>query len=178
MNVRPRLLATLVLVACVTPTLAQNAPAPPPPDQEKAKREQVRKEVDEAAIAIRDYSEEQRKEAVARARVALAEMDRRAGLLQARIDARWDRMNATARRQSEKMMDELRARRIEAAEWTGALQHGSREAWGEVKTGFLKSYEDLAAALNRARDDFERSQPAQAPPEQKSSSEKLQENER
>lgn len=115
----------------------------------------MRKEVEEAVDAIRSYSVARRQEAVARARESLADADRRADRLQVQIDDRWSRMNSTARAHTQTAMAELRQRRNDAAEWTGALRHGSDVAWDDVKAGFVKSYHDLADALRRARAQLE-----------------------
>jgi hypothetical protein len=55
------------------------------------------------------------------------------------------------------------------------MQHGSAEAWTEVKDGFVHSYHDLADALKKARAEIDRDTPA---PAEKPSSEKQQEQER
>lgn len=134
------------------PPPAQEA-APPPGDE--AQREQVRKEVDEALDAIRGYSVERRDEALARARTALQETDRDLRELQARSDAQRERLGDAARARRDEAMADLRERRNQLAEWTGALQHGSTQAWAEVKDGFVRSYRELADALAKAQAQFE-----------------------
>lgn len=108
--------------------------------------------------AIRRYSYERREEAVAAARKANADVDRRLDALQAEMDAQWGRMAAASRTRSEDAMRRLRERRTDLAEWYGGLRHGSAGVWSEVTTGFADSYHAMADALRRARDEF-REQP-------------------
>ena len=51
-------------------------------------------------------------------------------------------------------MADLRQRRNALAEWYGGMRHSSTAAWGEVRTGFVSSYHELAAALRKARAEF------------------------
>lgn len=158
------------------PVAMAQEPPPSSADTEREQRQEMRKEVSEAVDAVRNYSVERRKEAVAEARRAMEETDRRAERLQARIVERWDRMDATARDRSQAAMADLRQRRNAMAEWAGGMQHGSREAWDEVKAGFVRSYHDFQAALDRARAQFDRE--AERTSDEKTSSQKQQEQER
>jgi len=48
----------------------------------------------------------------------------------------------------------LRKKRNELAEWYGGMQHSSAKAWEHVKRGFLKSYEALSKAYEKAVKEF------------------------
>jgi hypothetical protein len=150
------------LLAAWTPVAAAQA-VPEGKKAEPTQREEVRKEVDEAVDAIRDYSLERRDDAVARARRAADQFDRDIDEMQAQADARWERMSDAARARSRAAIADLRQRRLQLAEWTGGMRHGSAAAWSEVKTGFVKSYHDLAEALEKARAQRERDE-RPAPP--------------
>jgi hypothetical protein len=52
-------------------------------------------------------------------------------------------------------MADLRKRRNQLAEWYGGMRHSSVDAWGEVKSGFVTSYHDLADAMRNAREQFD-----------------------
>ncbi|HWA14272.1 MAG TPA: hypothetical protein VHA15_14360 [Burkholderiales bacterium] len=110
--------------------------------------------IGEAGAAIRNYTVEQRDEAVKNARAALDDLDARIERLAADIDAKWDKLDAAGRKKAYEAMDRLRKERNDAAEWMGALKHGSREAWGDVKNGFAKSYETLAKSFSKAKEEF------------------------
>jgi hypothetical protein len=112
--------------------------------------------------SIRDFSVERRTEAVAAARRATDELDRQIERLQAQVSEGWSRMSMATKERSQKEMADLRARRNALAEWIGGMQHGSSSAWTELKTGFRKSYDELAAALVKARAEF-RQAPAGKP---------------
>ena len=114
----------------------------------------VGKKFDEAGTAIKDYSVEQRDEAVKSAKAALDDLDAKINRLAADIDAQWDKLDASARKKAYESMDRLRRERNDAAEWLGALKHSSKEAWGDVKHGFSKSYDTLASSFAKAKEEF------------------------
>jgi hypothetical protein len=172
-------LGLAVLMAAWLPlTSAQEASKPAEADAKRQQREQVQKEVGEAVDAIRGYSIERRKEAVDRARESLTEADRRLDRLDEQVNERWARMNLATRHRSHAAMTDLRRRRNDVAEWAGGMQHSSGEVWEDVKAGFIKSYHDLADALQKARAQFERDQAQDMPEDQQTSAEKQQEQER
>lgn len=111
---------------------------------------EVKMELAEAGKAIRDYSVEQREEAIETVSSALASIDNRIAVLEARIDNKAVEMSAAAQARARAAVRELRKNRAIVAEWYGGLKHGSAEAWEEVKTGFSKAYDDLRASLNQA----------------------------
>lgn len=173
-----RFCLTALIAAWLPLTFAQEASKPADTGTKKQESEQVKKEVDEAVDAIRGYSIERQKEAVDRARKSLAEADRRMDRLDAQVNERWERMNTATRRRSQEAMTDLRRRRNEVAEWTGGMRHSSGAAWEDVKAGFLKSYHELADALQKARAQFERDQAQDAPADQETSTDKQQKQER
>ena len=63
-------------------------------------------------------------------------------------------MDQSARKKARAALDALRHERYELAEWFGGLKHSSREAWDEVKGGFVKSYEALKESFTRAKKSF------------------------
>ena len=114
-----------------------------------ARREEMRREVDEAARAIGAYSKAESDQALQRARSALEAMDKR--IEDARLDGEREaaRMSADARERRERAMAELRTQRAEAAERYRALQGASSATWERVKEQFLASYRSLADKIRR-----------------------------
>jgi len=174
MNNLSRLCMVALFTAWMPVAWAQDAP----PKAEEAKptqREQMKKEVGEAADSIRDYSVERRNEAVARARESADDIDRRMDQLQAQLEQRWDRMSTAARARSQQEMTDLRQRRNDLAEWYGGMRHSSADAWAEVKTGFVKSYDELALAIRNARARFDSEEKPATPATDESSAARQQE---
>jgi hypothetical protein len=108
----------------------------------------------ETGRAIKDYSVEQRDEAVKSAKAGLDELDASIRRLERKIASDWDKMDEAARRKARAALDALHRQRNEAAEWYGGLKHSSKEAWNEVKDGFAKSYDALSGAFAKARKAF------------------------
>jgi len=121
---------------------------------EKKSMQDVRKEVGEAASAIKGYSVSQRDKAVQEAGKALADVDTKIERTSDRIRMNWARMDKTARVKAAATMRELYKKRSEAAEWFGGLKHSSDKAWDEMKGGFLKSYETLHRDIQEAARKF------------------------
>lgn len=164
MNTTSRICAVALLMALVPLVNAQDASKPAqstaPPQTEPAasaptQGEKAKKELDEAVDAIRDYSIDRRDEAVARARQSTEVLDQRIEALQSQMENGWARMSQATRTRSEQTMTDLRKRRNQLSEWYGGMRHSSVDAWGEVKSGFVTSYHDLADAMRNAREQFD-----------------------
>jgi hypothetical protein len=160
------------------PVASAQEATPERTDTEEQQRQEMRKEVDEAVGAIRSYSIERRKEAVAQARQAMEEADRRTAQFEARVRERWNHMDTATRQRSLDTMADLRQRRNELGEWSGGMKHSSKEAWGDVKSGFVRSYHDFIDALEQARTQDDKQAEQDLPPGDKTSSQKQQEQER
>ena len=108
---------------------------------------ELRKELADAGEALQGYSADRKDLAVKKAKEVLDKIDKQIERIEARVDEAANDMSKAARAQARSMLRELRERRQAAAEWYGALKHGSAEAWSEVKNGFAKAYDSLQDAL-------------------------------
>lgn len=122
----------------------------------------VKQDVAEAVQAIKNYSVEQRDEAVKTAREAIDDLDVRIDRVQARLDKKWNKMSQAAHQEATSTVKALRKERTELAEWYGGLKHGAVATWEEVKGGFLKSYQALRDGVSKAEREF-------SPPEKQQS---------
>ncbi len=118
------------------------------------KMKDVKEKTEEAAQAIKNYSVNQRDEAVKKAKAAMDELDARINSMESRLDKKWSQMDQSAREKGRASLTALRKQRDEVAEWYGGLKHSSRKAWGDVKKGFLKSYQELRDSLDKAHSEF------------------------
>lgn len=116
--------------------------------------EDVTQEVEEAAKAIRDYSIEQRDEALRQGREALDNIDSWIRSFRGRISKQWDEMEPEARSQARETLKALQRQRSETARRLDELRTSSAEAWDEVKRGFIRSYEDLQRSFERAGEKY------------------------
>jgi hypothetical protein len=126
------------------------AQATPP----KTTIQDVEKKVAEASAVIKSFAVDQRAEAVQKAKTVLDDIDARIGQLESRVQQKWGKMDRAARQQAAIDLAALRKERTQAAEWYGGLKHGSSQAWEDVKTGFLKSVQDLSGAFSKAYREF------------------------
>ena len=120
----------------------------------KTTAKDVSRKAAETGRAIKDYTVEQRDEAVKSAKAALDELDANIRSLERKLESDWDKMDEAARKKARETLDALRRQRNELAEWYGGLKHSSAEAWDDVKTGFSKSYDALKGAFAKARKAF------------------------
>jgi chromosome segregation ATPase len=115
---------------------------------------EVNKEVTEAARSIKDYTAEQRDEAVKNAKAAMDDLDSRIDRMETQLDEKWGEMDHAARQQARSTLTELRKQRDEVAEWYGGLKHSSTKAWEDVKKGFVNSFQALGDAFEKAKKEF------------------------
>ena len=116
--------------------------------------EEVAQEVEEGMRAIRNFSAEQRDDAVARAEQALKKLDAHIDRMEERMREEWSDLDRAARQKSRATLQRLREQRNELAEWYGGMKHGSLDAWERLKEGFLKSYGKLEQAFQEARNEL------------------------
>ena len=140
----PSLILSLWLMFCgVAVSFADTA-------DDKTTLKQAKQQVADAARAIKDYSVDQRDEAVKKVKASLDELDASIERLQASIDKKWDHMNQASREKARATLAKLRKQRNQVAEWYGALKHSSAGAWDQVKQGFSDAYENLAKSWKKA----------------------------
>ena len=114
----------------------------------------VGKKIDETAQTIKDYSAEQRDEALSSAKSLLADADARIESLEADMSKNWDKMSASARKHAQETMKTLRRQRQDLSQHYGELKRSSANAWDEVKGGFVRSYDTLRESFAKAAKEF------------------------
>ena len=123
--------------------------------EEGTTTEEVKQEIKEAFEAVKNYTADQRDEAVKKIKVTMGKIDGQIEIMEDHIGKKWDRMDQAARQKARSTIASLRKQRNELAEWYGGLKYSSAEAWGQVRNGFLKSYEALSKAFGKAENEFE-----------------------
>ena len=99
-----------------------------------AELEKVKTETQEAWSAIKDYSADQRDEALQKAGDAVQTLDQRIEAWEAKGEAQWDDMSVAAREKWRATLKSMRKERNQLAEWYGALKHSSSGTWEDVKS--------------------------------------------
>ena len=115
----------------------------------------VKKEVAEAAEAIKHYSADQRDEALDKAKSAMESLNAEIDRLRASIDDKWSKMDKAARHKARAALDGLQEQRRRMAESYAALKESSADTWGHVRKGFSDSFEDLHEAWQKAEKEFD-----------------------
>ena len=175
MNKIPQTGASILLALVLGPAAAQTpAPAAAPEranaaqteqaSERDARREEMHREVEEAANAIGAYSEAERDEALQRGKSALDAMDRRIEDARRSWESGAERMSAKTRERRERAMADLRTQRAEAAERYRAMQNASAETWERVRGQFVASYRSLAERVRHLRDSADEKAPARNEP--------------
>lgn len=145
---RVAVLLTLLLLSSVATGLAASH------EGDKTTAAEVKEETSETYEALKHYTVEQRKEAMAAAEKKLAKLDASIDEMQNTIDERWQSMSKATREKYRKSIALLRQQRYEAAEWFGGMRQSSAEAWEDVKKGFAASYDRLETAFKEASKSF------------------------
>ncbi|MFW6114756.1 MAG: hypothetical protein ACOC6E_00505 [Thermodesulfobacteriota bacterium] len=125
-----------------------------PKAEDETTSKQVSKEVKEALEAVKQYSAEQRDEALNKVGIAIENLDARIADLEKRMEQKWDSMDQAAREKARDTLKSMRQKRNNLAEWYGGMKHSSSQAWKHVKEGFLKSYDALLGAYDKAKQEF------------------------
>jgi hypothetical protein len=128
--------------------------SPYPSCAEKTTLQDVQKELGEATDAIRDYSIEQRDNAVRKVKPYLEALDARIEHMEKRLNEEWNSMSEAARDQATATLTALRKKRYEVAEWYGGMKVSSARAWEHVKQGFSEAFQSLDTALDQAEREF------------------------
>lgn len=112
-----------------------------------ANPEQVETELGDALKSVDEFAEEKTDAAIMEARQALKVADRFIERQQDRVSDAWSSMATATRDEARGAMQAIREKRSMAAEWLGGMKEASAESWTDVKQGFARAYEDLAAAV-------------------------------
>lgn len=127
---------------------AKPAPAPEQaPQAEKAQREQMRREVEEAAREIGAYSAARRDDALARARQAMRAMDERIQQKEREWSQEAQRRHAEAWAAREHHEAQVRERRERTLARYHEMEASNAAAWALAKERFIEAYRNLAEAL-------------------------------
>lgn len=119
-----------------------------------AEKKEVGQEVKEAVEAIKEYSADQKDEAVKKGKAVLDNLDGRIEQMESRIKKDWDKMGDSARKTAKTSLEGIKKQREKVAEWVGSMKQSSSGAWEEVKKGFVESYETLSDSFDKAADKF------------------------
>lgn len=120
---------------------------------DKTTMEDLKKEMGDAAQALRNFSADQRDEAMRKVKPVLDDLDARIQQLEAQLRETWGQMDEGARKRGADALEALRRQRNTVAEWYGALQHSSADAWEKTKKGFSDAYDTLKGTWEKARKD-------------------------
>ena len=110
--------------------------------------------MDETAQSIKNYSAEQRDDALRSAKKVLDDADARIDHFESEVSKNWDKMNASARKHAQETLRAMRQQRQDLSQSYGELKRSSAKAWDEVKGGFSKSYEALRDSFSKAAKEF------------------------
>jgi len=114
----------------------------------------VKAQADAFLQTLKEYSAEQKDEAVASSRQALDDLDRRIERLEAWISQHWSEMDQAAREEAQETLREMRRQRIELAEWYGSMKSSSADAWDDMKQGFSEAYGALQRAWEKSVQEY------------------------
>ncbi len=145
------ILAVMLLLnagACFAKTHEESTPS----------AKEVQKQAAETYETIKNYTIDQRDEALATMNKQLESVDAKIDEMSQEVDDRWQSMSKASREKSREMMRKLNKARQDVAEWYGGMQHSSTEAWQEVKEGYADSYKRLQQAFDSAQNDLRKDQ--------------------
>lgn len=117
--------------------------------------EDVKQETKEFLHTLKDYSVEQKDEAVESSQAALDALDRRIGAFETWLAGHWNEMDQAAREQAQETLREMRRQRIELAEWYGGMKNSSANAWDDMKQGFSEAFGAMERAWEKSVQEYQ-----------------------
>ena len=121
---------------------------------DKTSTEKVKKEAEDLVRALKDYTADQRDEAIPKIKAALGRLDKRIDALETDVDETWDKMDNAARSKARASLKALRTQRTRLAEKYGSLKSSSVDAWEHMKKGFSDAYNALYDAWEKSEKEF------------------------
>jgi TolA-binding protein len=121
---------------------------------EKTSMEEVKQEAQDLIQALKNYTADQRDEAVQKTKSALQTLDKRIDALETRIDNNWDNMNKAAREKARANLKALHKQRTKVAELYGSMKSSTVSAWEHMKKGFSDAYSALYDAWEKSEKEF------------------------
>ncbi|MCG2837638.1 hypothetical protein L6J37_12435 [Photobacterium sp. WH77] len=116
--------------------------------------EQVNKETKDLLESLKNYSAEQKDEAMKATKEGIDSLDKHIEQLQTQIEDDWDDMDKAAREKSRESLKSMQEQRVKLAEWYGSMKSSSAGAWDHVKEGFSGAYDSLSEAWQKASEEF------------------------
>lgn len=116
----------------------------------------VKKETQELINTLKQYTIDQRDQAVREADQALEKLDGRLDELESRVDRNWNQMTQAARQKARANLKTLRQQRNELAEWYGSFKNSSADAWEQMKKGFSDAYQTISDSWEKAKSEYDK----------------------
>lgn len=138
--------ALIALLTLSSPLLAET-------DKPFTTSEDVRSEISEAMEAIADYSDQERDQALAKAREAMNRLDAELNRRGQALRDNWSDLSESARETASERLQDLQEARNALGERYGALQSDAKSTWDNVNTDFSEAWESFSNAWTAADED-------------------------
>jgi len=148
-RLRTLILVPVLLLFCAAVSVAGH-------QEKRTTAADVKEKAAETYEVLKDYTLQQRDEAMSAAREKMAELDVQMDELENSLDEHWQDMGVAAREKKREALKALRHERQEVSEWYGGMRHSSAEAWEDVKKGFAQSYDRMEDAFKDAARKFKK----------------------
>lgn len=108
-------------------------------------------EMDATATAIKQYSVEQREQALLQIKTTLNKFDAQIAHLEQQLRKRAGLMDKRAYDKASATLLKIKDHREQVAEWYDNMHNSTAATWQNVKRGFLKSYVALQEAFDKVQ---------------------------
>ena len=123
-------------------------------EEDETTVEQLKQDTQELGRTLKDFSADQKDQAIASINETLKALDARIGQLEKELAENWEDMSELTRERTRKSIESLQEQRSTVAEWYDRLKNSSVSAWDRMKKGFSDAYDDLSESWEEAEEDM------------------------
>ncbi|CAI2717482.1 hypothetical protein [Nitrospina watsonii] len=154
MRIHPRALRAIIITAMCALLAMPAMSVLAATEQDKTTTEDIGKKFDALTESIKNYSAQEKEEAVADVEKNLDYLDQRIDALQHKADRNMKTMSESAKKEMNEKLKTLKRERDEVQRWLGEMKHNSKDAWEDITDGFSDATSRLGKAFGQASDAF------------------------
>jgi len=113
----------------------------------------IGQKIDTAITAVKEFSSENKENTIEKVDTALSHLDKRIGILEDKIQNKWQDMDTNARIEAQHSLEVLRKNRMKVAGWMTELKASSSETFNDIKGRVSGAFSALQDSWKNTEED-------------------------